>query len=238
MNQLYPSIEEQKRIWAGGLKEFVDRPISPEYKTDFYGDEWGKVMSPEATNGKGQVLGDYQSIWLYYLKPYVFNKTVIELGCLDGKWIHPMLFHYPKKVIAVDIIEDGFEQIKKWIGYTEHIQFYLTTGDELEGIADQSVDFIFSMDSLVRSEVQIIDKYLAEFKRVLAPGGRACIHLPCQQQPLSHELGFTQIGVPEIEEILLKNGIENCVIDRETINHGVLLLINIKNINDENQSIY
>jgi ubiquinone/menaquinone biosynthesis C-methylase UbiE len=175
----------------------------------------------------GHVLGNYHHILTHYLIPNIAGKTVIDLGCLDGKWIIPMTWQ-AKKIIAVDILPEGFEKVKEWPGYKpEQIEFYLTKGYELEGIQDGSIDTIFSMDTFPRTEIEVIDKYLGEFKRVLAPGGNACIHLPCSEQPLSHELGFTQLTREHLWNLVNKHGISNVTLDMTTINHGLLLLINM-----------
>lgn len=219
MEKLFESIETQKRTWAGGLKDHD--------KIGSYGAEWGDINSTTARNMRGDLLGNYRHILTRYLEPKILYKTVVDLGCLDGKWIIPIACA-AKKVIAVDILPDGFEKIKKWAGYNpDQIEFYLSKGYELSGIQDKSVDFIFSMDSLCRTEIKVIDKYLKEFKRVLDHDGQACIHLPCSEKPLSHELGFTQFDREQLWDMVNKYKLKNCSIDFTTINHGILLLINI-----------
>jgi hypothetical protein len=43
-------------------------------------------------------------------------------------------------------------------------------------IPDHSVDFIFSFDSLVHAEADVLDAYLSQFKRILRLDGAAFIH--------------------------------------------------------------
>jgi len=223
----YKSVNAQKKIWTNGLKEFYERESGQKEYAN-YGNEWGPLLDTEAKNVLGDILGNYFNILFEYIKPFVANKTFLEIGCLDGKWIHPVVFQNPKKIIAVDIIPDGFEKIRKWPeADPEKISFYLTKGYELNGVPSNSIDYVFSMDTLVRSEIVVIDLYLGEIKRVLTYDGRACIHLPCQEQPLSHKLGFTQFDTEQLTELLKKHDIANYRIDKTTINHGVLLLINI-----------
>lgn len=156
----FESIENQKNTWSKGL-------IGHE-GIGAYGAEWGNIDSTAAKNMRGDVLGDYHYIQHHYLIPNIKDKTVVDLGCLDGKWLVPMS-RYAKKIIAVDILSDGLDRIKRWPGYNpEQIEFYLTKGYELEGIEDGSIDFIFSIDVFPRTEIAVFNRYLAEFKRVLS----------------------------------------------------------------------
>ena len=43
-------------------------------------------------------------------------------------------------------------------------------------VADRSVDFAFSFDSLVHADAEVLDAYAAELARTLAPDGVAFIH--------------------------------------------------------------
>ena len=56
------------------------------------------------------------------------------------------------------------------------MRFYRNEGDSLAGIADNSVDFIFSFDSLVHVQRQTIETYLSQFAAKLNPNGLGFIH--------------------------------------------------------------
>lgn len=218
----FKSVNEQQHIWSKRLQNGS--------LLDFAGAfEWGGVNDSEAKNKSGSVLGDYRKIKTEYLLPNIQGKTVIDLGCYSGKWTEQMLT--AKKVIAVDITVHSFEYIKTMIAESfngmPEFEFYKTKGDELSGIPDQSVDFIFSMDSLVRSEKQILEAYIKEFKRVLKPDGKTCVHFPCEEQHLSWELGFTQFNREQLHTMVQDAGFTNYRLDYETIKHGILLLINL-----------
>lgn len=212
----YKSIETQKRIWPSVASERTDGKL--------YSYGWGDPESEEAKNMQGRILGNYKKIKEQYLIPHILDKTIIDIGSFDGKWTYYM--DSAKRVICGDLDQTAFDKVVKNLEYP-NLEFYLCEGDSLKGIEDSSVDFVFSMDSLVRSEVGIIDSYIKEIKRVLSPGGKVCVHLPAQDQHDSWELGFTQIGSGEILEMCQIHGLENARVDKETINHGVLLLVNL-----------
>ena len=57
-----------------------------------------------------------------------------------------------------------------------HATFIQNDGLTLEGVEDGSVDFVFSFDSLVHAERDVIESYLHELARKLAPDGIGFIH--------------------------------------------------------------
>lgn len=213
----YKSIQTQKHIWSNAIKHYPEPTHAFSY-------EWGDPDSEEARNKPGNILGNYKKIKDEYLLPYIGNATVLEIGSFDGKWT--TLMQTAKKVICVDIIDNGFAIIEQKCPDVE-LLCIKNNGYDFPGVDDESVHFVFSMDSLVRSEKEVINSYIKETYRVLHPLGVACIHLPCQTQHLSWELGFTQIDEHEIASMCLKAGFTNFRIDKKTINHGALLLIGI-----------
>ncbi len=211
----YQSVETQRDLWP----KSVDFSTNPA-KLYSYG--WGDPYTHEAVNAAGDILGNYWKILKGLLLPNVSGKRALDLGCFDGKWTYFM--EQAASIICVDLDDTGFRAMQKRLVNYPPMMFYKTAGDELAGIPDQSVDFIFSIDSLVRSEVPIIEKYIAEFARIISPDGKICVHLPEQSQPLSHKLGFTQIDSEMITNFCIASGLADFRIERNIINHGILLL--------------
>lgn len=135
-----------------------------------------------------------------YLLPNIDGKIVLELGSFDGKWVNYM--GEAKRVICADLDRKGFDVLKERLKW-DTLEFYECAGRDFKGIPDGSVDFVFCMDSLVRSEREILNSYIAEIKRILTPDGKMCVHMPAQDQHMSWELGFTQIGSQEILQLYL-----------------------------------
>ena len=105
--------------------------------------------------------------------------VTLDLGCLAGKWTQ-LLSEYSKEVICVDVFDYGFKIIRERHKDIDcELSFYLTSGDELTGIKDNSVDLIFSIDSINKDlPAGVYEAYFKEFSRVLSPWGFALIHLP------------------------------------------------------------
>jgi len=129
-----------------------------------------------------------------------------------------------KRIICVDIIRDGYEIFLDHYR-PNNTEFYLTEGNELRGIENRSVDFIFTMDSLVRTDIDTLKKYISEVGRVIKPNGKICMHLPCVDVAGSARLNFTNFTLKQMQEFCdeyLPKSL-NIELDDKTIGHGVLL---------------
>jgi ubiquinone/menaquinone biosynthesis C-methylase UbiE len=78
------------------------------------------------------------------------------------------------RVLAVDVSPEMLSRAKtQWAGLT-NVDFILGRGNDLPGVADRSVDFVFSYIVLQHvPDPAIIKDYLRETARVLKPGGLA-----------------------------------------------------------------
>ena len=57
-----------------------------------------------------------------------------------------------------------------------NISYQVNDGKSLPEVADNSIDFAFSFDSLVHVEYEVIEGYLREMGRVLKPNGLGFLH--------------------------------------------------------------
>lgn len=197
--------DRQKISWAEDVKKH-DWNIK-----ETHGLNWG---DPESSSHS---LGNYLKV-KNNLIGFVDKKRVLELGSLSGKWTKYM--NEAQSVMCVDITQEGFENVKKYI---PSASFYLTRGDELDGIDSESVDIIFCMDTLVRVPIESIEKYFLEFGRVLSRGGGIYVHLPYFGKVQSDIRFFTKIGDGDIVRFCRDSKLEIVEIDRKVIKHGVML---------------
>jgi hypothetical protein len=92
------------------------------------------------------------------------------------------------------------------------LDFYVTKGDELNGISSQSQDLIFSMDSLVRCSYDQLCKYFEEFSRVLKKDGLMYIHINQGITP-SPFWPFPYISQEQLADLCLSNGFDYGITD-------------------------
>jgi SAM-dependent methyltransferase len=99
--------------------------------------------------------------------------TMVEIGCGLGRMTHRFAERF-NHVYAVDVSPEMLTRAKtQWAGLT-NVDFILGHGNDLPGIADHSVDFVFSFIVLQHVPDQTIVKdYLRETARVLKPDALA-----------------------------------------------------------------
>lgn len=142
----------------------VNRFIWENWNWERHGEEW--TDSPE---WKSALLQDA-------LFPYVRDCTaILEIGPGGGRWTD-YLRRYAARLILVDLCERCLDVCRARFADCPNILYLLTDGASLTGVADGSVDFIWSFDVFVHITPQDIESYLKEMRRVLAPGGIAVIH--------------------------------------------------------------
>lgn len=101
--------------------------------------------------------------------------SIVEIGPGGGRWTEYLL-EIGKAVTAVDISEECLRVCRDRFSEHDHIEFILTPGNELPGVADQSSDAIWSFDVFVHINKEEVKAYALEFHRVLLPGGIGVLH--------------------------------------------------------------
>ena len=102
------------------------------------------------------------------------DSNVLEIGAGHGRFTD-FLFK-AKRITLVDLNENCITFCKKRFRGQKNIIYHVNDGKSLPFIKDHSIDFIWSYDSFVHMEKDIIQGYLKEFSRVLKHGGKAIIH--------------------------------------------------------------
>jgi hypothetical protein len=67
-----------------------------------------------------------------------------------------------QSTIAVDLSETCIKHCKTRFASETHIQFHTNDGTSLAAVPDNSVDFVFSFDSLVDVEKDLMEAYVPE----------------------------------------------------------------------------
>lgn len=150
-----PSLEENLTYWQSS------------YDWAGAGDEWSERW------------GGSEGLWRETLLPRIGRflpaGTVLEIAPGFGRWSR-FLKQHCDRLVLVDLAERCIEACRERFAGDSHIEYHVSDGRSLAAVADGSVDFAFSFDSLVHVENDVLYAYVEELARVLAPEGAAFIH--------------------------------------------------------------
>jgi ubiquinone/menaquinone biosynthesis C-methylase UbiE len=101
--------------------------------------------------------------------------TVLEIGPGGGRW-SVVLAPRAERLVLVDVAQRVLDLSRERLGPLDTVSYILSSGADLPGVDDGSVDAVWSFDVFVH--VAPLDQvpYLGEIARVLRAGGVAAIH--------------------------------------------------------------
>jgi ubiquinone/menaquinone biosynthesis C-methylase UbiE len=138
------------------------------------------------------------------LEPEIYNKVVLDAGAGSGRATFECLKYGARKVYAIEP-SPGLLYIlqHKIVCHAESSRVIPLQGrfDELP-LADDSVDTALSCSAFTSDPAQGGERGLAEFKRVIKPGGKIVIIWPrTQDHDWLAERGFHYVTLPVHEEM-------------------------------------
>ena len=183
---------KKMRNLSARIKKAVDVLIQ---RNDVYGLEWG---DPEAC----EPLRYFRD---HFLMPYISpSTTLVEIGPGGGRWTRYML--NAKQIYAVDYHKQLLDELRSKFNQN-NIIFINNNGDDFPGIPDTSVDFIFSFGVFVHLDVEVIDSYLKNIKRLLKPSSNVVINYSDKTKPLGKSnKGFSDNNPDIMRDMVLANG--------------------------------
>jgi SAM-dependent methyltransferase len=150
-----PTVEENLKTWAA------------DYDWARKGEEWSVVW------------GGSQAQWFGAIFPrihaFVPTGTILEIGPGFGRWTH-YLRSRCQRLIVVDLAENCISACRQRFASDPRLVFHVNDGRSLAMVPDESIDFVFSFDSLVHAEADVLQAYLGQLARKLKPNGAGFIH--------------------------------------------------------------
>jgi SAM-dependent methyltransferase len=151
-----PDLEHNQAVW------------STEWDWSQGGDEWSVQW------------GGTDALWHGALLPRIHawlptEGTILEIAPGYGRWTQ-YLKDLCDHLVIVDLTERCIEACRARFAGPSNIEYHVNDGRSLDMVADHSVDFAFSFDSLVHAEADVLEAYVSQLARKLKPDGVAFLH--------------------------------------------------------------
>lgn len=101
--------------------------------------------------------------------------NTLEIACGRGRWTE-FLKNISASLIGIDLSKKNIEFCKVRFKNDKHLKFYQNDGKSLDMVKGNSIDFIFSCDSLVHVSPEVLEAYISQFDRILKSNGVIFIH--------------------------------------------------------------
>jgi SAM-dependent methyltransferase len=150
-----PGVDENLRNWA------------ETWDWSEAGEEWS------------QWWGGTSALWYGALLPrlhaFLPAASVLEIAPGYGRWTS-YLKEQAGHLAIVDLTEKCIGHCRERFSDSPNISYHVNDGRSLAMIEDDSVDFVFSFDSLVHAEPEVLAVYLEQLAKKLTPNGVGFIH--------------------------------------------------------------
>jgi ubiquinone/menaquinone biosynthesis C-methylase UbiE len=123
------------------------------------------------------------------LHPGLRKRRALDFGCGVGRLTQPLAQHF-EQVWGVDISDSMIQQANDYNQHGSRCQYVVNQKGDLRIFPNGQFDFIYSNITLQHMPPRYSRRYIAEFMRVLAPGGVLLFQIPSQ----ARETGSTKIG--------------------------------------------
>ena len=125
--------------------------------------QWdGRYSWPDSGDEWSAGWGGTEAEWHFTLKPrvgrYLPAPSVLEIAPGYGRWTQ-YLVRSSERYIGVDLSSEGVAACRERFATLEHAEFHVNDGRSLPMVADSSIDFAFSFDSLVHVEADVVGAY-------------------------------------------------------------------------------
>ena len=145
--------------------------------------EWNRVAWNEGWGNSGdewsEAWGGASAQWHGSIYPRICNflpaQRVLEIGPGRGRWSQFLLRHCTE-YFGVDLSENCVASCRSRFAATSKAHFLATDGKSLQMVPDGSIDFVFSYDSLVHAELDVLQEYIWQIEQKLTATGIAFLH--------------------------------------------------------------
>ena len=104
-------------------------------------------------------------------------QRALDFGCGVGRLTQALAQHF-EHVVGVDIAQSMVAKALELNNHGDRVEYVVNSVDHLRIFADASFDFIYSSITLQHIPPDANRNYVAEFMRLLSPGGIAVFQVP------------------------------------------------------------
>jgi SAM-dependent methyltransferase len=160
-----PTIDWNTRLW------------NTEFDWSSAGEEWSEVW------------GGSEAQWFGSLYPRLHRflpaGAVLEIAPGFGRWTK-FLLPACERYVGIDMSAKCVSACRATFAKAANAQFFENDGFSLAAASDGAFDLIFSFDSLVHAETDVLDRYVPQILEKLSPTGVAFIHHANMGEPASN----------------------------------------------------
>ena len=167
--------------------------------------------------GKKEIDGLFSDLRSRGIEPN--TRRCLDFGCGVGR-LSQALGDYFDVVDGVDIAQSMIDAARRYNQHGSRCRYHVNAKDDLQLFGTETFDLVYSNIVLQHMETELAQRYIAEFMRVLAPGGLAVFQVPSRPRELprvaltSFNAEIHVEGVPRFE------GGERAVVSVEVRNTG------------------
>ncbi len=137
----------------------------------------GNRWEPREFFGTGQEVIDELMTHIDELAVDFDRGRALDFGCGAGRLTQPLAEHFDR-TDGVDIAASMIALAQSYNRAGDRCQYHHNTEPDLSLFADESFDLVFTEIVLQHMPPVLMLAYVAEFIRVLRPGGIACFDIP------------------------------------------------------------
>lgn len=132
-----------------------------------HGDEWSGPW------------GSTELLWHGTLFPrlqaFLPASTVLELGPGHGRFTQ-YLKDLCQRLVLVDLADSCIDACRERFAGARNIEYHVNDGKSLAVVPDRAIDVVFSFDSLVHAERDVLEAYLGQLATKLTQDGVGFVH--------------------------------------------------------------
>lgn len=135
---------------------------------------WAKTPYYDAV--EKQAMAQWQNLIQPFLDGHVIDyRSTLELAVGHGRMTE-ILLQQAEHLTGVDVLQENIDFCSDRFGDHPKLTLLRNDGVTLPEVETASVNFVFCFDSMIHFDSDVVRAYLREFKRILAPGGKAFLH--------------------------------------------------------------